>query len=199
MLLERLGPNLADLDLPLPRVLETVATTLRTFWRPVPEDCALPTAVDKANWLGNYITTTWDEMGRPCNIDVIDRAVAYCDQRAAAFDPSAAVLVHGDAHGWNTVDAGAGTFKFVDPEGLRSEPAHDLSVPMREYNEPLIAGDTRRLVRERAEMLADDCDADTDAVWEWGFIERVSTGLANVRDFGIGQGAIFLEVAARCL
>jgi hypothetical protein len=31
---------------------------------------------------------------------------------------------------------------FVDPEGLRSERAHDLSVPMREYNQPLLAGDT---------------------------------------------------------
>jgi hypothetical protein len=36
-------------------------------------------------------------------------------------------------------------------------------------------------------------------VWEWGFIERVSTGLANVRDFDNDDGAMFLEVARRCL
>ena len=70
---------------------------------------------------------------------------------------------------------------------------------MREYNGPLLEGDTRRLVWERAEMLAGLCNADVDAVWQWGFIERVSTGLANVRDFEGDDGAIFLEVATRCL
>ena len=54
---------------------------------------------------------------------------------------------------------------------------------MREYNGPLLAGDTPRLVRERAELLASLCDVDPEAVWQWGFIERVSTGLANMREF----------------
>jgi streptomycin 6-kinase len=199
MLLELLGQNLAELHLPLPQVLETIAGTLRTFWRPVGDDCGLPTAVDKAHWLAGYITRSWDELGRPCSREVVDRALAYCDERATAFDSSQAILVHGDAHGWNTVDAGGGTFKFVDPEGLRSEAAHDLAVPMREYNGPLMEGDTRRLLWERAEMLAELCNADIDAVWQWGFIERVSTGFANVREFEGDDGAIFLEVATRCL
>ena len=64
---------------------------------------------------------------------------------------------------------------------------------------PLIAGDTARLVRERAELLAGWCDVDPEAVWQWGFIERVSTGLANLRDFDNDDGATFLEVARRCL
>ena len=70
---------------------------------------------------------------------------------------------------------------------------------MREYNEPLLAGDTRRLVRERAELLAARAEVDPEPVWQWGFIERVSTGLANLRDFEGDAGAAFLEVAARCL
>lgn len=199
MLLERLGPNLAELELPLPRVLETIVTTLRTFWRPVPDDCGLPTGVDKAHWLAEYITTWWEALGRPCGREVIDRSLAYCESRAAAFDRTRAVLVHGDAHGWNTVAAGDGTFKFVDPEGLRSEAAHDLSVPMREYNGPLLRGDTHRLVRERAATLAALGGVDEEAVWQWGFIERVSTGLANMREFDSDDGAQFLEVATRCL
>jgi streptomycin 6-kinase len=199
MLLERLGQNLAELEMPLPQLLSTIATTLRTFWRPVPDDCGLPSAVDKANWLGDHIELWWGQLGRPCSREVVDRAIAYCEERAAAFDLSQAILVHGDAHGWNTVDAGAGTFKFVDPEGLRSEPAHDLSVPMREYNQPLIEGNTRRLLRERAEMLAGLCNVDPEPVWQWGFIERVSTGLLNLRDFDSNDGAVFLEVAERCL
>lgn len=199
MLLERLGPNLSDLGLPLPRLLEAIATTLRSFWRPIPEDVALPSGAEKAAWLARYITTSWDELGRPCDRDVIDRAVAYCDGRAAAFDPSRAVLVHGDAHGWNTLEASHGSYKFVDPEGLRSEPEHDLAAAMREYNHPLLAGDTARLARERAEVLAAHCGVDPQAVWEWGFIERVATGLANLGAFDSDDGAAFLEAAKRCL
>ena len=179
-------------------------------WRPSPRRCgssgdrwqrtaACPPVRRRLRGWPAYITTSWQELGRPCGRDVIDRALAYCDERAAAFVPSAAVLVHGDAHGWNTLDAGAGTFKFVDPEGLLSERAHDLAVPMREYNRPLLAGDTRRLVRERAELLASWCEVDPEPVWQWGFIERVSTGLANVRDFAGDDGMAFLEVAKRCL
>lgn len=180
MLLERLGPNLDDLGMVLPQLLEAIATTLRSFWRPVPENCELPTGAEKAARLAHHIATALDDLGRPCRRDVIDRAIDYCDARAAAFDPKDAVLVHGDAHGWNTLDAGEGTYKFVDPEGLRSEPAHDLSVAMREYNQPLLAGDTARLVRERA--------------------ERVSTGLLNLQDFDdADDGMAFLEVATRCL
>jgi len=199
MLLERLGPNLDDLGMSVLQILETITTTLRSFWRPLDQDCELPTGPEKAGWLASHITTSWDELDRPCGFEVIDRAVAYCDERAATFDSSRAVLVHGDAHGWNTLDAGRGTFKFVDPEGLRSERAHDLGVPMREYNHPLLAGDTARLVHERAELLASRCAVDPEPVWQWGFIERVSTGLANLRDFDDDQGRAFLEVASRCL
>ncbi len=107
----------------------------------------------------------------------------------AAFDPKRSVLVHGDAHGWNTLAAGPGAYKFVDAEGLCSEPEHDLGVAMREYNDPLLDGDTPRLVRDRAAFLADRCAVDAQIVWEWGFIERVSTGLASMRDFDNGDGA----------
>ena len=123
ILLERLGPNLDDLSMSVPQILETVTTTLRSFRQPLDEDCELPSGADRAMWLADYIKTSWDELGQPCGRDVVNRAVAYCDERAAAYDSSHPVLVHGDAHVWNTLDAGQGTFKFVDPEGLRSEGA----------------------------------------------------------------------------
>lgn len=199
LLLERLGPNLAELGHPVPRVLDVVAATLQTFWRPAPDDERLPTGADKAAWLARYITSTWSDLAEPCSRRVIDRAVAYCEERAGEYDATEAVLVHGDAHGWNTLDAGDGRCKFVDPEGVRSERAHDLAVPMREYNGPLLAGDTARLVRDRAEHLAGICGIDPGPVWQWGFIERVSTGLANLLDFDGQAGHQFLEVAERCI
>ena len=199
MLLERLGQNLHDLGMALPRLLETIVATLQSFWRPVAPDVPLPTVRDQAAWLAAYIESTWNEIGQPCDRAVVDRALELCGSRSAAFDETRAVLVHGDAHGWNTLAAREGQFKFVDPEGLRSEREYDLAIPMREYNEPLLEGATKRLVRERAEMLATACEADAQAVWEWGYIERVSTGLANLKEFTGGEGVAFLEVATRCL
>ena len=70
---------------------------------------------------------------------------------------------------------------------------------MREYNRPLLDGDTARLVRQRAQRLAEAGDVDPEVVWQWGFIERVSTGLACVRDFADEECAVFLAVAERCL
>jgi streptomycin 6-kinase len=199
MLLDRLGPNLDEIGLPVPSILEAVASTLSTFWRPLPPEADLPTGAEKAEWLARHITSTWEELGRPCERAVIDRALACCESRGAAYDPDRSVLVHGDAHGWNTCASAAGdrTFKLVDPEGLRSEPAHDLAVPMREYNGPLLSGDTARLVRERAELLAGRCDVDPQAVWEWGYVERVSTGLTCMKELYGDEGQQFLEVAAR--
>jgi streptomycin 6-kinase len=199
MLLERLGPNLAELGMSVPEIMEAIAATLQAFWRPLAHSAGLRTGAEQAHWLSSYIASTWEELGRPCERAVIDRALTFCDRRASAFDPSRAVLVHGDAHGWNTLDAGGGTYKFVDVEGLWSEREHDLGVAMREYNEPLIRRDTRRRLRDRAEFLSRRCAVDPQVVWEWGFIERVSTGLANVRDFDGDEGAVFLEVARRCL
>jgi len=199
MLLERLGPNLAELGLGVAEILEAVTSTLRSFWRPITVDAGLRTGDEQARWLARYIAATWSELGEPCERAVIDHALMLCDRRAAAFDPERSVLVHGDAHGWNTLEAGPGTYKFVDVEGLCSEPEHDLGVAMREYNEPLLDGDTSRLVRDRAMLLADRCDVDQQIVWEWGFIERVSTGLANLREFDNGEGGAVLEVARRCL
>ena len=199
MLLERLGPNLAELGFDVPQILEAITATLRSFWRPITVEAGLRTGEEQAQWLSRYIAATWDEVGQPCEPAVIDQALALCDRRAAAFDPMRAVLVHGDAHGWNTLDAGSGTYKFVDAEGLFSEREHDLGIAMREYNQPLMQGDTPCLVRDRAKLLAERCGVDPQIVWEWGFIERVSTGLASVRDFDNDDGAMFLEVARRCL
>jgi streptomycin 6-kinase len=198
LLLERLGPNLADLERSVPEIVDTVADALATFWRPIGAHPGLPSMVDQATWLADYIVKTWEALRRPCARDVIDRAVELCEQGAARFDPSNAVLVHGDAHGWNTLASmNGGEHKLVDPEGLCAEREYDLSVVMREYNDVLLAGDTPRLVRGRAERLARRTGADVDRIEAWGFVERVSTGLASMANLAGTDD--FLVVAARCL
>ena len=90
-----------------------------------------------------------------------------------AHDDERAVLVHGDVHHGNALEAGDGTFKLVDPDGLLAEPEYELSVIMREDPVDLMTGDPR----ERARWLARRCGLDATRIWEWGVVERVSTGL----------------------
>ncbi len=175
LLLERLGRSLRELALPVRRRHEILAAAAARIWRPAP-DSGLPTGAAKGRWLAEFITTTWEELGRPCGERAVAYALACAERRIAAHDDERAVLVHGDVHQWNALEAGDG-FKLVDPDGLLAEPEYDLGVLMREDPLELLRGDPR----ERARWLARRCGVNAEAVWEWGVIERVSTGLLGTK------------------
>jgi streptomycin 6-kinase len=150
----------------------------------------LPTGVDKARWLADFIRRMWEELDRPCDERTVEHALACADRRAHAHRDESAVLVHGDVHQWNALAAGD-SFKLVDPDGLHAEPEYDLGIIMRE--DPF-DGD----LRERARWLADQTGLDVDAIWEWGVVERVSTGLLGTR-VGLQPVAQQMLVAANQL
>jgi len=178
VLLERLGPNLHDLEPGLERQQEILCETLRAAWRPLPDPGTLPTGAAKARWHVDHITRHWDDANPPADPAVKARALDFARQREAAYRPAASVLAHGDAHPWNTLSCPDGSgYKFVDPDGLHAEPACDVAVSMREWNGPLLAGDTLALGLERCRRLHRLTGAGEEAIWQWGFVERVSTGL----------------------
>jgi streptomycin 6-kinase len=171
LLLERLGRSLDQLGLPIGRRHEILSATARRIWRPA-AGCGLPTGAEKGRWLIDFITETWTELGHPCSLRAVDDALACAARRIEAHDDERAVLVHGDVHQWNVLEAGTG-FKLVDPDGLLAEAEYDLGVVMREDPVELMGGDPRA----RARWLAARCGLDATAIWEWGVVERVSTGL----------------------
>jgi streptomycin 6-kinase len=171
LLLERLGRSLHELGLAIGRRHEILCDTAARLWRPAP-DCGLPTGYDKGQWLIEYVVTTWEELNRPCTERAVDDAIACARRRVAAHDDERAVLVHGDVHQWNALEASSG-FKLIDPDGLLAEAEYDLGIIMREDPVELLDGDPH----ERALWLAQRTGLDAAAIWEWGVIERVSTGL----------------------
>jgi len=191
LLLERLGPSVAELGLPMIERHEILCATAARLWRPAP-GCGLPTGADKGRWLIDFITTTWVELDRPCSERAIADALACAARRIADHDDARAVLVHGDVHQWNTLEAQDG-FKLVDPDGLLAEAEYDLGVVMREDPLELLAGDPH----ERARWLARRCGLDAGAIWEWGVVERVSTGLLCTQDGMQPAGRHMLDVADR--
>jgi streptomycin 6-kinase len=175
LLLERLGPSLYELGLPIRRRHEILCATAARVWRPAP-DCGLPTGAEKGRWLADFITATWEELDHPCSERAIDYAVACAERRTAAYCDERAVLVHGDVHQWNALEAPEG-FKLVDPDGLLAEAEYDLGIIMRE--DPLEILD--RDPHERARWLAAHTGLEATSIWEWGVVERVSTGLLGTK------------------
>jgi streptomycin 6-kinase len=172
LLEERLGRSLHQLALPIARRHEILCSAAARVWRPAP-GCALPTGADKGRKLAGSIPAAWEELGRPCSERAIADALSCLARRIAAHDDERAVLVHGDVHEWNALQADAGGFKLVDPDGLLAEAEYDLGVLMREDPLELLHGDPRA----RARWLAARCALDATAIWEWGVAERVATGL----------------------
>lgn len=175
LLLERLGRSLHDLGLPIGQRHEILCATAQRVWRPA-AGCGLPTGAEKGRWLAEWIPAAWEETGRPCSAGAVDHAVACAARRVAAHDDERAVLVHGDVHEWNALEAPGG-FKLVDPDGLLAEAEYDLGIVMREDPVELLEGDPH----ERARWLAVRSGLDATAIWEWGVVERVSTGLLATR------------------
>ncbi len=58
-----------------------------------------------------------------------------------------------------------------------AEPEYDLGIIMREDPIELLDGDPH----ERARWLAARTGLDATAIWEWGVVERVATGLLGVK------------------
>jgi streptomycin 6-kinase len=175
LLLERLGRSLHELGLPMTRRHEILSATAARVWRPAPES-GLPTGADKGRRLADFIVASWEELDHPCSERAVSHALACAARRIAAHDDERAVLVHGDVHEWNALEAGGG-FKLVDPDGLLAEAEYDMGIVMREDPVELMAGDPR----QRARWLARRTGLDATATWEWGVLERVSTGLLGTR------------------
>ena len=171
ILIERLGRPLCQLGLPLEQRLAILCDAAQRVWRPA-YGSNLPTGADKARWLIDFIEANWEDLNHPCSRRAVEYSLQCAERRAIAHDDERAVLVHGDVHQWNALEAGDG-FKLVDPDGLIAERECDLGVLMREDPIELIQGDPR----ERARWLALRTQLDAEAIWEWGVAERVSTGL----------------------
>ena len=171
MLLERLGPPLESFRLPQRERLAIMARTAQALWQVAPPESLLSGA-DKGRWLADFIRQKWEFLNHPCSERAMRFAVEAAERRVAAHNDRRVVLVHGDIHEANTLQAGDG-WKLIDPDGIRAEPEYDLGVIMR--LEPV--GEGGREARELANWLAETTGTDAAAIFEWAAAERLSTAL----------------------
>lgn len=202
ILLEKLGARLDTMHLPYERQIDIMCATLLDAWMPVPTGSNYPNGATKANALGTDIVAMNHALGQPCSQAVVDKALLYCRDRAAGYHPEAAVLAHGDPHPANILavpDTDPMQFKFIDPDGLAIEPAYDLGVLLRAWHEGLDGRNAHDIARSHARHLTTRTSVPAEAIWQWGFIERVSTGLALMRIGELDKGLEFLTLSEALL
>ncbi len=200
-LLEALGRPLAYATDSPAEQLDLLAATLIEAWRaPKPP----PSGRHRAAGLAEYCEELWADLGRPCPQALLDRVLDYARRRLAS--DAATVLCHGDPHVGNALavpvprPGAASGYVFVDPDGFSCEPAYDLGVTVRSYPERVLAArDPVALVRGWCDRLAAATGVDRQAIWEWGFFERVSTGLHMIRYGHPEEGRAHLASAERLL
>jgi streptomycin 6-kinase len=181
LLMERLGSPLGASSLPTRQQLAIVASTLKGAWVPAAPVPQLPTLAEKGAWLAEFIERTWTQYHRPCPRAVVDAAIELARVRAAAFDTATAELLHGDGHPMNLLSAADGSYRLIDPDGVIGEREYDLAIPIRELGLQHLQPSPARICRDLCRLMADHTNTNSDAIWQWAYVERVSTGLLCAR------------------
>ena len=148
---------------------EILCATAQRMWRPAGAACR-PAPRRPAGCGVDHEAV--EELDRPCS----ERAVATRSRaparRIAAHDDERAVLVHGDVHQWNALRPR----RRLQARRPRRA-ARRGRVRPRHPHARGPARAARRRSPQRARWLAARTGLDADAIWEWGVVERVSTGL----------------------
>lgn len=197
MLLECLGDRLETTGDPESR-LDVLWQLLPEAWR-IPVDDYRDQGWDKAEDLARLITELWPALDRPCPERVIEHALGCAARRARAGDQ---VVVHGDPHPANALavltdrpGAVAGHV-FIDPDGFLCDPAYDVGVTLRDWTaELLAAGDPVAWMEAHCAAAAEQTGIDLQAIRDWAYLERVSSGLFICQVADPDDGMRFLRTA----
>jgi streptomycin 6-kinase len=201
-LLESLGGRLSESGLEPAEQIAVVCDLLQVAWQ-VPRERYLEQPWNNADELASLITDLWDRHDHPCPQAVVDHALE-CARRRAAVPREQWVVVHADPHPNNVLqvrrdrDGSVGGYVFVDPTGFLADPSYDVGILMRDWTAQLLgdaAADAPGWLARQCALAAARTGLDQDAVWEWAYVERVSSGLFLIDCGDRDQGHRFLQTA----
>ncbi|GIN74201.1 hypothetical protein J14TS2_46760 [Bacillus sp. J14TS2] len=194
-LLERLGKPLKETSIAIPEQINIICSTLQKTWFVPHSHSTLHNSKEVFSWFARFIEPTWKSLDQPCSEKTIEQAYRFLQSRQANEQPEKHVLIHGDAHNANILQdlSASNQFKLIDPDGIFYEKAYDLGVLMREWREEYQHHPVTKGI-ERCEQLSLLTGVDKQAIWEWGFLQCVSTGLL-LMTFDNKSGRELLAVA----
>ena len=196
-LLERLGKPVNRMGYSVYKQLQIICSVLQETWKIPATNIGFPSGEDSVAWFRTFIGETWEKLNHPCSHKVIEQAFCYLKSREEAINPAEFVFLHGDAHGGNTLKELSGDgFKLIDPDGILYEKAYDLGVLMREWIDEYEQAPLQR-GKERCSYLHSLTGVSEQAIWEWGFLQTVSTAFVLLQTGQEETGRKMLRVAER--
>lgn len=194
-LLERLGKPLKDFQYSVNEQLEIICNVLKKAWCIPVNSFKRIDGDGSIAWFRQFLKPRWEELNCPCSKEIMEQAYRFLDSRERQKNPEEYVLIHGDAHNANVLESlsQSKNFKLIDPDGLFYEKAYDLGVLMREWREDYLQ-DPVQQGKKRCEYLHELTGVDARAIFEWGYIQCVSTGLV-LWDINEQMGKELLELA----
>jgi streptomycin 6-kinase len=185
MLLERLQPGTPLTQLALgddEAATRLAAQVMQQLWQPAPAEHAFPTTAD---WGSGWQRLRAEFNGRsgPFPAKLVDTAEQlFRDLLASAAGP---VLLHGDLHHDNILQATRQPWLAIDPKGVVGEPAYEVGALLRNpiphiWQQPATA--LRRLQSRRLAILAEMLALDRQRLWGWSLAQAVLSAWWNYED-----------------
>jgi streptomycin 6-kinase len=165
MLLEFLQPGspLAELhdDDASTRV---AARLMKKLWRPVKAGHPFRTV---ENWASKRSGLKTSVGKKQIPKSLMDRASNLLKE--VTESPSEELLVHGDLHHWNIVQAKRAPYLAIDPKGLYGNPLYDVIAFLRNWPEWIVKDpDISMKMTRRVEILSEELGYDRKLIASWG-------------------------------
>jgi len=173
LLLERVEPGRTLAPLALGRrddaATAIAADVMLRLRPPVPAGAPFPTIAD---WFADLSDMRAQPGGHPLPPVLVEAAEATYAELAAKAAP--AVVLHGDLHHGNVLDAGGGAWLAIDPKGVAGEPACEAGALLRNPVPGIErASDLARLTARRLDVLAERLGEDRRRIKGWAFAQAV--------------------------
>jgi streptomycin 6-kinase len=173
--------------------LGLAADVMERLWRPDPGGIA--TVGSEALEWARTMPARHSLMDRPFERALIHEAVELI--RELVPTQREHVLLHGDLHLGNVLDAGDGRWVAVDPKPLIGERAFDVTALIRDKREDLLADVAagRERVQARFDRLTERFDLERKRVRDWSVAIMVDYALWSFEAGDTTGGAIDAQVA----
>ncbi|MCP5099828.1 MAG: phosphotransferase [Chloroflexi bacterium] len=156
------------------------ANAMQTLWQPEPAEHTFRTVAYLASGL-QRLRAQFDGDTGPLPAHLVTLAETMFDKLLQTAET--AVLLHGDCHHMNILDAGGGNWKIIDPKGVIGEPAYEpaqfLMNPIPTF---LSQPNPQQRIANRATIFANQLNLNRDRILAWAFCKAILSAWWSVEE-----------------
>lgn len=183
LLLERLQPGtplvtVADDE----KATAVAAQVMQQLWRSVPSDHSFPTVADWARGM-ERLRREFNGGTGPFSTRLVETAESlFAELLPSQAEP---VLLHGDLHHWNILQAQRAPWLALDPKGVVGEPAYEVGAWLRNPIDWLTHWpDLKRIQTRRIDQFAEMLGINRQRLVGWSIAQAVLSAWWSYEDHG---------------